>query len=250
MRIFLALVAYLIPIIAPAHEVTVAVASNFTAPMKVIAKAFENDTGHNAKLAFGATGQLYAQIKNGAPFQVFLAADDKAPAQLVTGGLAVVDSPFTYASGRLVLWSKTPGLINETAEVLKRGDFNKLAIANPKLAPYGAAAMEVIEKMGLTPLLLSKLVEGSNIGQTLQFVSSGNAQLGFVALSQVFDNGRLKEGSGWIVPLGMHKPLQQNAVLLKTGLQNPAAEALMTYLRSNKALAIIQSFGYDALAPQ
>ena len=110
--------------------------------------------------------------------------------------------------------------------------------------------MEVIEKMGLTPLLLSKLVEGSNIGQTLQFVSSGNAQLGFVALSQVFDNGRLKEGSGWIVPLGMHKPLQQNAVLLKTGLQNPAAEALMTYLRSNKALAIIQSFGYDALAPQ
>jgi molybdate transport system substrate-binding protein len=250
MRTFLVLVAYFIPIIALAHEVTVAVASNFTAPMKVIAQAFENDTGYKTKLAFGATGQLYAQIKNGAPFQVFLAADEKAPAQLVTGGIAVVHSQFTYATGRLVLWSKTPGLINETAEVLKRGGFNKIAIANPKLAPYGAAAMEVIEKMGLASLLTPRLVEGSNIGQTLQFVSSGNAQVGFVALSQVFDNGRLKEGSGWIVPLGLHKPLQQNAVLLKAGQQNPAAEALMSYLRSNRALAIIRSFGYDALAPQ
>jgi molybdate transport system substrate-binding protein len=138
-------------------------------------------------------------------------------------------------------------MVNETAEVLKRGVFNKIAIANPKLAPYGAAAMEVIEKMGLASLLTPRLVEGSNIGQTLQFVSSGNAQLGFVALSQVFDNGRIKEGSGWIVPLGMHKPIRQNAVLLRAGLQSPASEALLNYLRSDKAQAVIQSFGYDAL---
>ena len=228
-----------------AGEVSVAVASNFTAPMKAIVQAFERDTGHRAILSFGATGQFYAQIKNGAPFAVLLAADDETPARLEREGVAVPGNRFTYATGKIVLWSKKADLVDTNGEILKTGKFDKLALANPKLAPYGAAAMQVLEKLNLTKQLGPKLVEASNIGQTFQFVSSGNAALGFVALSQVFENGKLKEGSGWVVPSNMYSPIKQDAVLLTSGKANVAAQALLQYLRSDKAKAIIVSFGYD-----
>lgn len=228
-----------------AGEVSVAVASNFTAPMKAIAQAFERDTGHKAILSFGATGQFYAQIKNGAPFAVLLAADDETPARLAREGVAVPGTRFTYATGKIVLWSKKADLVDTNGEILKTGKFDKLALANPKLAPYGAAAMQVLEKLNLTKQLGPKLVEASNIGQTFQFVSSGNAALGFVALSQVFENGKLKEGSGWVVPSNLYSPIKQDAVLLTPGKANVAAQALLQYLRSDKAKAIIVSFGYD-----
>ena len=228
-----------------AGEVSVAVASNFTAPMKMIAQAFEHDTGHKAILSFGATGQFYAQIKNGAPFAVLLAADDETPARLEREGVAVTGTRFTYATGKLVVWSKKADLIDDKGEILKTGKFDKLALANPKLAPYGAAAMQILEKMNLTKQLGPKLVEASNIGQAFQFVSSGNAALGFVALSQVFENGKLKEGSGWVVPANLYSPIKQDAVLLTSGKANVAAQALLQYLRSDKVKAIIVSFGYD-----
>lgn len=228
-----------------AGEVSVAVASNFTAPMKAIAQAFERDTGHKAILSFGATGQFYAQIKNGAPFAVLLAADDETPARLEREGVAVPGNRFTYATGKIVLWSKKADLVDTNGEILKTGKFDKLALANPKLAPYGAAAMQVLEKLNLTKQLGPRLVEASNIGQTFQFVSSGNAALGFVALSQVFENGKLKEGSGWVVPSNLYSPIEQDAVLLTSGKANVAAQALLQYLRSDKAKAIIVSFGYD-----
>ncbi|WP_259661941.1 molybdate ABC transporter substrate-binding protein [Zwartia hollandica] len=234
-----------LPMMTMAGEVSVAVASNFTAPMKVIAQAFERDTGHKAILSFGATGQFYAQIKNGAPFTVLLAADDETPARLEREGVAVLGTRFTYATGKVVLWSKKADLVDAKGEILKTGKFDKLALANPKLAPYGAAAIQVLEKMNLTKQLGPKLVEASNIGQTFQFVSSGNAALGFVALSQVFENGKLKEGSGWVVPSNLYSPIKQDAVLLTSGKANGAAQALLQYLRSDKAKAIIVSFGYD-----
>lgn len=228
-----------------AAEVSVAVAANFTAPMKIIVQDFEKETGHKATLSFGATGQFYAQIKNGAPFAILLAADDGTPARIEKERLGIAGTRFTYATGRLVLWSKRPGLVDDKGEILKSGGFDRIAIANPKLAPYGAAALEVIEKMGLTAAIRPKIVEGSNIGQTFQFVASENAPLGFVALSQVFENGGIKVGSGWIVPATMHKPLQQDAILLNFGKGNAAADALMTYLRDDKARAVIRAFGYE-----
>ena len=244
-RLLLLVITMTLPMMTMAGEVSVAVASNFTAPMKVIAQAFERDTGHKAILSFGATGQFYAQIKNGAPLTVLLAADDETPARLEREGVAVLGTRFTYATGKVVLWSKKADLVDAKGEILKTGKFDKLALANPKLAPYGAAAMQILEKMNLTKQLGPKLVEASNIGQTFQFVSSGNAALGFVALSQVFENGKLKEGSGWVVPSNLYSPIKQDAVLLTSGKANVAAQALLQYLRSDKAKAIIVSFGYD-----
>jgi molybdate transport system substrate-binding protein len=244
-KLLLLVTAMSLPMVTMAGEVSVAVASNFTAPMKAIAQAFERDTGHKAILSFGATGQFYAQIKNGAPFAVLLAADDETPARLEREGVAVPGTRFTYATGKIVLWSKKADLVDTNGEILKTGKFDKLALANPKLAPYGAAAMQVLEKLNLTKQLGPKLVEASNIGQTFQFVSSGNAALGFVALSQVFENGKLKEGSGWVVPSNLYSPIKQDAVLLTSGKANVAAQALLQYLRSDKAKAIIVSFGYD-----
>ncbi len=244
-RLLVLVITMTLPMVTMAGEVSVAVASNFTAPMKVIAQAFERDTGHKVILSFGATGQFYAQIKNGAPFAVLLAADDETPARLEREGVAVTGTRFTYATGKLVLWSKKADLVDDKGEILKTGKFDKLALANPKLAPYGAAALQVLEKLSLTKQLGPKLVEASNIGQTFQFVSSGNAALGFVALSQVFENGKLKEGSGWVVPSNLYSPIKQDAVLLTSGKANLAAQALLHYLRSDKAKAIIVSFGYD-----
>ncbi len=230
---------------ASAAEVSVAVASNFTVPMQRIAQAFEQDTGHKALLAFGATGGFYAQIKNGAPFQVLLAADKETPARLEKEGLGVAGARFTYAIGKLVLWSKQAGLVDDKGEVLRKGSFDKLAIANPKLAPYGTAAIQALTKLGLLAQLQPKFVEGSNIGQTYQFVASENAVLGFVALSQVYAQGRLSHGSAWIVPAIFYAPIQQDAVLLNSGKNNAAATALLNYLKTEKAQAIIRAHGYD-----
>ncbi len=231
--------------IADAAQVSVAVAANFTAPMQKIAQSFEQDTGHQALLSFGSTGNFFVQIKNGAPFQILLAADDETPARVDKDGLAVANSRFTYATGKLVLWSKLPGLVDDKGEVLRTAKFERLAIANPKLAPYGAAAMETMGKLGLLQTLTPKFVQGENITQAYQFIATENAQLGFVALSQVLADGRIREGSAWIVPAYLHQPIKQDAVLLLTGKDNPAASALLAYLRGDKARAIIRSFGYD-----
>ena len=190
---------------AKAEEVTVAVAANFTAPMQKIAQAFEQDTGHKALLAFGATGKFYAQIKNGAPFAVLLSADDETPARLEKEGVAIAGTRFTYAIGRLALWSKNPLLVDDKGQVLlsnttDKNSFKKLAIADPKLAPYGAAAMEVLGRMDALAKLTPKLVQGDSIGQAFQFVMTENAELGFVALSQISIDGRITQGSAWVVP--------------------------------------------------
>lgn len=230
---------------AAAETVSVAVAANFTAPMQKIAAAFEADTGHQAVLSFGATGKFYAQITHGAPFQVLLSADDATPARLEREGKAVADSRFTYAIGTLVLWSAQPGYVDAQGAVLQNGDFRHLALANPKVAPYGAAAMQVMDRLGVTPRVQPRFVQGENIAQTYQFVSSGNAQLGFVALSQVMVDGKIDKGSAWRVPANLHDPIRQDAALLAPGKDSAAAAALMQYLRRDKARAIIRAYGYS-----
>ena len=233
-----------VPAGAGAAEVTVAVAANFTAPMKQIAADFEKATGHKVLLSFGASGKFYAQIKNGAPFQLFLSADDEKPAQLEKDGLTVPGSRFTYAVGTLVLWSARPGFVDPKGEVLSKGTFDKLSIANPKLAPYGTAAIEVLTKQGLLAAVQPKLVQGENISQAYQFVSTGNADLGFVALSQVMQDGRISSGSAWVVPDNLHSPIRQDAVLLLKGKGNQAAEGLANYLKTDKVKAVIRTYGY------
>lgn len=230
---------------ARAGTVSVAVAANFTAPMQKIAAAFEADTGHKAELSYGATGKFYAQITHGAPFQMLLAADDTTPARLEQEGKAVANTRFTYAIGTLVLWSAQPGYVDAHGAVLRTGDFQHLAIANPKLAPYGAAALQALDKLGLTARIQPRLVQGENIAQTYQFVASGNAQLGFVALSQVMADGKISRGSAWQVPAGLHQPIRQDAILLAPGKDSAAAAALLAYLRSDKARGIIQAHGYS-----
>lgn len=228
-----------------AAEVSVAVAANFSSPMKIIAQDFERITGHKAVLSFGGTGQFYAQIKNGAPYSLLLAADAHTPAKIEKEGLGVTGTTFTYAIGHLVLWSKTSGRVDDRGEILKTGNFSKIAIANPKLAPYGAAAIEVLNNLGIMSQVKPKIVEGANIAQTYQFVFSENADFGFVALSQVYENGKLKQGSAWIVPTSLYSPIKQDAILLNPGCDNPAAIALLTYLRSDAAKAVIRKFGYE-----
>jgi molybdate transport system substrate-binding protein len=240
-----AVLSLVIAIPAVADEVNVAVAANFTAPMKQIAAEFEKETGHKAVLSYGASGKFYAQIKNGAPFQLFLSADDEKPVQLEKDGLTAPGSRFTYAVGTLVLWSPKSGFVDAKGEVLGKGQFSKLAIASPRLAPYGAAAIEVLTKKGLLAMLSPKFVQGENISQTFQFVSTGNAELGFVALSQVMKDGKISSGSAWIVPAQLHTPIRQDAVLLATGKDSPAAKELLLYLKSDKAKKIIRSYGYD-----
>ena len=234
---------------AKAEEVTVAVAANFAAPMQKIAQAFEQDTGHKALLAFGATGKFYAQIKNGAPFAVLLSADDETPARLEKEGVAIAGTRFTYAIGRLALWSKNPLLVDDKGQVLlsnstDKNSFKKIAIADPKLAPYGAAAIEVLGRMDALAKLTPKLVQGDSIGQAFQFVMTENAELGFVALSQISIDGRIAQGSAWVVPQNFYTPLKQDAVLLPLGKNNAAALALMKYMRTDRAQAIIRTYGY------
>lgn len=228
-----------------ADDVQVAVAANFTAPIQAIAKEFEKDTGHRLVTAFGATGQFYAQIKNGAPFEVFLAADDTTPAKLEAEGDTVKGSRFTYAIGTLALWSAKDGYVDAEGNVLKQNQFQHLAIANPKAAPYGLAATQVLQKLNLTDATRAKLVEGQNITQAYQFVATGNAELGFVALSQIYQEGKITHGSAWVVPAALHEPIRQDAVILAKGKDNPAAQALVDYLKGPKAAAVIAAYGYS-----
>lgn len=245
-RIIVALAA-LLSLSMPVHaaEVSVAVAANFTAPMQKIAQAFEQETGHKAVLSFGSTGNLYAQIRHGAPFQILLAADATTPAKIEKEGLGLAGSRFTYAIGKLVLWSKRPGLVDDKGDILRSGTFQRLAVANPKLAPYGAAALETMAKLGVLKALQPKIVQGENIAQTYQFTATENAQLGFVALSQVMSEGKIVQGSAWLVPAHLHAPIQQDALLLTPGADNPAAKALMIFLRSDRVKTLIRTYGYD-----
>ena len=228
---------------AIAAETQVAVAANFAEPAKVIATRFKARTGHDAKLSFGSSGQFYAQIANGAPFEVFLSADRERPEKAEAEGLAVVGSRFTYAVGRLVLYSRTPGFVDNRGAVLRAGRFQKLAIADPRVAPYGVAADETMGKLGVRDALKSRLVRGASITQTYQFVDTGAAELGFVALSQVVG---IKGGSRWIVPTTYHTAIDQQAVLLKTGSGNVAARAFMAFLKGPEARAIVRRYGYEA----
>lgn len=228
-----------------ADTTLVAVAANFTKPMTELAELFNKTTGHTAKLSFGSSGKFVAQIENGAPFEIFLAADGKNTAQLQDDGFVVKDSQFTYAIGKLVLWSANAQFVDEQGAVLDQGDFKHLAIADPKLAPYGAAAVEVLTAKNLLNKLEPLFVKGDNISQTQQFVSTGSAELGFIALSQVFENGKITQGSAWIVPESLYAPIRQNAVLLTKGADNPAASALLDFLKSDSAKAVIKKYGYN-----
>lgn len=229
---------------AQAGEVVVAVAANFAGPFAKIAQDFTAATGHAVKASSGATGKFYAQITVGAPFEVLLSADDETPRKLMGEGFGIAGSSFTYAIGRLVLWSAKPGVVDSQGAVLSSGRFDHLAVASPRLAPYGRAAMEVLAACGLAESLAPKIVTGENIAQTFQFVSTGNAELGFVSLSQVALPGKPISGSHWLVPAALHGEIRQDAVLLKAGEKNPAAEALLNYLRTPPAREVIRAFGY------
>jgi molybdate transport system substrate-binding protein len=225
---------------APTHAeiVHVAVAANFTAVAEQLAPLFTAETGHDVSYSFGATGLLYTQISQGAPFEVLLAADAERPRRAVAGGLGVEGTVFTYAIGALALYSTSLDLSDGKA-VLEAGDFDKVAIADPATAPYGRAAQETIEALGLTDAITPKLVTGESISQTLQFVESGNAEIGFVAASQVVGKSDV-----WLVPADLHEPIRQDAVLLKAGEANPAATAFLDFLRSDAAVAVIEASGY------
>lgn len=243
-RLLLAMVAGALATSALADEVQVAVAANFSAPLKAIGERFAQDTGHHLLISSGATGQLYTQIKNGAPFAVFLSADDSTPAKLEAEGAAVKGSRFTYAIGTLALWSPKAGYVDGEGAVLKQNTFSHLAVANPKTAPYGLAATQTLAKLGLTEAVAAKRVEGQNITQAYQFVATGNAELGFVALSQIYQDGQVKEGSAWIVPAALYEPIRQDAVLLEKGKDQAAAKALLAYLKGPQAAAVLKAYGY------
>jgi molybdate transport system substrate-binding protein len=240
--------ALLTVISSPAHagEVHVAVASNFIGPLKAIKARFEKDSAHRMVIISGSTGKLYAQIKHGAPFDLLLAADSLRPRLLEEEGLAVPGSRFTYAVGRLTLWSRDPDQINGTgAEIFQQQPFNHLAMANPKTAPYGRAALQVLRKLGVWDQVRDKVVQGENIGQTFLFVATENADLGFVALSQTRDTKNKFKGSQWDVPKKLYDPIFQDLVLLKRARGNSSAHALVKFLRGPEAKKIIADYGYD-----
>lgn len=224
--------------------VRIAVAANFANPMKVLASQFEKESGNKVRQSVGATAKLYAQIRSGAPFDIFLTADEATAERLERENAIVSGSRFTYATGRLVLWSAQANSVDVKGEILNTGRFRHLAIAAPKLAPYGAAALQTLNQLGLDERLKPKLVQGESIGQTYSFVASGNAELGFIALSQVYENGQIQRGSGWVVPDILHTPLRQDAVLLAQASGNPAAKAFLAFLKTNDAKTVIRSFGY------
>ena len=227
---------------AVAADTQVAVAANFTEPAKEIAAAFAAASGHKAILSFGSSGQFYSQMARGAPYEVFLSADADRPRKAEQDGLGVPGTRFTYAIGRLVLYSKTPGLVDDKGAVLKGGSFQKIAIADPASAPYGVAAVQTMQKQGVYAQLKPKIVQGASITQAYQFVSTGAAEVGFVALSQVIGQ---EDGSRWLVPVANHAPVDQQAILLFTGQKNPAASAFLKFLRTPQAIAIIRRYGYE-----
>lgn len=245
LHITIAALTLIVSTLTSAAEIKVAVAANFAQTLKEISAVFEKDTSHKLAITQGSTGKLYAQISQGAPFEVFLSADDETPEKLVTEGKAINGTRFTYAIGRLALWSPKPDLVDEGGQVLKTDKFRFLAIANARVAPYGRAAVQVMQKLGVLASIEPRVVQGESITQTFQFVSTGNAQLGFVALSQISENGKIKSGSAWIVPENMHEQLRQDAVLLNPGKDSAAATALLNFLKSDKAKKIIASHGYQ-----
>ena len=225
-----------------AADTQVAVAANFTAPASEIAAAFVAKTGHHAILSFGSSGQFYTQISHGAPYEVFLSADSDRPKRAEQDGFGVPGTRFSYAYGRLALWSATPGLVDDKGAVLTGGGFNKLSIADPAVAPYGVAAVQTLEKLGIYDRVQPKIVKGASITQAYDFVHTGAAQLGFVALSQVIND---TSGSRWLVPESYHDPIDQQAILLRTGDKNPAARAFIAFLKGPEARKIIKRYGYE-----
>jgi molybdate transport system substrate-binding protein len=242
--LFITAILWLPAGMAVADDVSVAVAANFTAATRRLAPAFEKASGHRLTASFGSTGKLYAQIRNGAPFEILLAADTTTPQRLIADGAALPGTSFTYALGQLALWSTAPGRVDAEGAVLKRAAFTRLAIANPKLAPYGAAAVMTMVRLGAYDRLAPKVVVGENIAQTFQFVSTGAAQLGFVAVAQVMALPEARRGSWWRVPARLYDPIRQDAVLLKHAADQPAARAFMEFLKGPEARRIIQSLGY------
>jgi molybdate transport system substrate-binding protein len=229
---------------ALAEQALVAVAANFIGPFREVAMEFEKTTGHTVQVASGSSGSFYTQIKNGAPFAVFFSADNERPKLLEEEGLGVKGSRFTYAIGRLVLWSSDPDLM-KGEDTLRSEKFKHLAIANPKTAPYGVAAMQAMQKLGVWESIQPRLVMGENMGQTLGFVESGNAELGFLALSQVLDPKMKGKGGRWDVPSHLHEPIKQDVVLLEKGKDNSAANALMEFMGGPQVKAIIERYGYE-----
>lgn len=231
--------------VASAENVSVAVAANFKEPLEDISAQFQRATGHTVSISAEASGKIVAQIQNGASYDIFLSADQAKPIKLEQDGGIVPGSRFTYAIGKLALWSATPGYVDKNGNVLKTGSYNHIAIADPKLAPYGLAATQTLQKMGLTSAVNDKLVVGKNIGTTFGYIQTGNAELGFVAMSQIYKGGKLTHGgSYWLVPQSYYKPIRQDAVLLPGGKDNPAAVALMKYLKSPAARKVMKSYGY------
>ena len=244
-RLFFSVVFLLLSVSCPAQVVEVAVAANFAAPMKQIASSFELASGYKIALSVGATGKFYAQIKNAAPFDILLSADQITVRKLAQEQFADASTQFTYATGKLVLWSAAPGLVDAQGTVLKSGHFAHIAIASPSQAPYGAAAIETLKSLHLTEQITPRIVQGESIGQTYAFVATGNAELGFVALSQVWNNGQIQSGSAWMVPENLYTPIHQDAILLRHGKDNQAALALLAWLKSDAAKKIIHAYGYD-----
>lgn len=231
--------------VAQAASVQVAVAANMAAPLQALLPGFQRDSGHSAVVVLGSTGKLYAQIHHGAPLELLVSADAATPERLETEKMAVAGTRTTYAIGRLGLWSPRKDMVDAQGRVLQNGSFQHLALANPATAPYGAAAVQAMERLGVRARLQPRWVLGESVAQAYQFVASGNAALGFVALSQVWQGGQLRAGSLWLVPQSLHAPLRQDAVLLQRGQHNPAAVALLAYLRSEAAQTVLRSFGYE-----
>ena len=228
-----------------AGEVSVAVASDFAAPMERLVPLFQKESGHTVKVSAGASGKLYAQIKGGSPFDVFLSADEEMPRLLMVDGLAVGGSRFVYATGRLVLWSDQSGLVDDKGAVLNKGNFNMLAIANPRFSPYGVAARETLTKLTMWNSIQEKLTKGEDVTRTYQLAATEKADLAFIPISQVMRDGKVNQGSWWLVPPELHKPILQSAVLLTGAKDQVAAKAFLAFLKGERARAVMRGFGYE-----
>ncbi|GAB4118182.1 MAG: molybdate ABC transporter substrate-binding protein [Sideroxydans sp.] len=228
-----------------AAEVRVAVAANFAAPLETLAVLFQQESGHTVVASLGASGKLYAQIRKGAAFDVFLSADEEIPKRLLQEGLAVGGSRFVYATGRLVLWSVQSDLVDKNGAILNKGSFDKLAIANPLFSPYGVAAKETLTKLTMWNAMQRKLDRSDDVLQAYRMAATEKADLAFIALSQVMKNGKVSGGSWWLVPAEMHAPLRQSAVLLNGAQDQAAAQAFLAFLKSEKARKVMRGFGYE-----
>lgn len=244
-RVLHGLLGLLLTVNCQADAINIAVAANFSAPMEKITALFAERTGHQVQIATGSSGLFYAQIVNGAPYAMFFSADEEKPTALVEAGFAVADSKFTYAVGRLALWSANPQLVDAEGKVLAEGRFNKLAMANPKLAPYGKAALEVLTTLDLVAATKAKWVQGENIAQTFQFVYTANADIGLVAMSQIVDKNLV--GSHWLVPANLHSPIRQDAVILQSAKNNVVAAAFRQFMVSDEVAEVIRHYGYELI---